>query len=351
METEADDALLEADEPSVAPNPIYEEQKEDLATFAAMCGFAPAEFDQLRDQLEPVLAVPQRGRARVIGAIDSLFLLLHWLRTGNSFRMIAAGFNLRQETLYKRIIEVVRVIEAPLTARYLEEMGNAPLHGDEDFPGCGLVVDATVQNRGRPAGQWADVARYFSGKHRLYCLKSQVVVNRSGFAVLVHAGVPGSRHDMALFRETLPDVERLARAHPGEPCDILADKGYIGEIESQCVRLVRPVRQPPNGYLSQEEVRHNRRLSHHRVIVENFFGRLCARFHIMVRRWAFGEQLYPAVFRICCAFVNLDMLRPGGALRAGDGIFYRKALTRAITKALVRERHPEQPDSMAMVCI
>jgi hypothetical protein len=104
------------------------------------------------------------------------------------------------------------------------------------------------------------------------------------------------------------------------------------------------VRQPPSGYLSQEEVRHNRRLSHHRVIVENFFGRLCAKFHIMVRRWAFGEQLHPAVFRICCAFVNLDMLRPGGALRAGDGILYRKALTRATAKALVRERHPEQPD-------
>jgi hypothetical protein len=149
---------------------------------------------------------------------------------------------------------------------------------------------------------------------------------------------------MALFRETLPDVERLARAHPGEPCDILADKGYIGERESQCVHLVRPVRQPPNGYHNQEEVRHNRRLSHHRVIVENFFGRLCAKFHIMVRRRVFGEQLHPAVFRICYALVNLDILRPGGAPRAGDGIFYRKALTRALAKALARERHPDQPD-------
>jgi hypothetical protein len=152
MDAEIDDALLEADEPSIAVNPIYEGQKEDLATFTAMCGIAPAEFNQLRDQLEPALAVPQRGRARVIGAIDSLFLLLHWLRTGNSLKAIAAGFNLRQETLQKRMIEVVRLIEAPLTARYLEEMGKAPLHGDEDFPGCGVVVDATVQNRAvRPA--------------------------------------------------------------------------------------------------------------------------------------------------------------------------------------------------------
>jgi hypothetical protein len=342
MGSEIDDALLEADEPWIAANPICEGQIQDVATFTSLCGFAPAEFNQLKDQLEPVLARPQRGRVRVIGAIDSLFLFLHWLRTGSSINMIAAGFNLRQETLHKRMLEVVKLIETPLTARYLDEMAKAPFHGDDDFGGCGLVVDATVQNRGRPAGQFADVVKYFSGKHRLYCLKSQVVVNRSGFAVLVHAGLLGSQHDLAVFRQTLPDVERLVRAHPGEPCHILADKGYIGEIASQWVHLVTPVRQPQNGYLGQEEIRHNRVLSRQRVIVENFLGRLSAKFHIMVRRWAFSEQLYPSVFRICCALVNFDMLRPRGALRAGDGTFYRKALTRAIAKALVRERHPQQ---------
>jgi hypothetical protein len=169
--------------------------------------------------------------------------------------------------------------------------------------------------------------KYFSRKHRLYCLKSQVVVDRSGLAALVHSRIPGAQHDLAVFRQTLPDVERLISAYPGQTRHFLADKGYIGEIASQRVVLVTPVRQPPNDYLNQDEIRYNHHLSHHRVIIENFFGRECATFHILVKRWAFSEPLYPSVFRICSALVNFDMLRPGGSLRGEDGIFYRKALS------------------------
>jgi hypothetical protein len=71
------------------------------------------------------------------------------------------------------------------------------------------------------------------------------------------------------------------------------------------------VRQPPNGYLNQGEIWYNRRLAHHRVSIENFFGRQCAKFHILIKRWTFGEPLCPGVFRICSALVNFDMLRPG----------------------------------------
>jgi hypothetical protein len=76
----------------------------------------------------------------------------------------------------------------PLIACYLDQMAKAPFHGDDNFGGCGLVVDATVQHRGRPAGQFANVVKYFSGKHRFDCIKSPELVNVSGFAGLVHAG-------------------------------------------------------------------------------------------------------------------------------------------------------------------
>jgi hypothetical protein len=67
---------------------------------------------------------------------------------------------------------------------------------------------------------------YYSGKHRHYCLKSQVITNREGLAVHIVAGVPGAKHDFQLFQENLAAVEELVAAHPGEPTHILADKGY-----------------------------------------------------------------------------------------------------------------------------
>jgi hypothetical protein len=58
MDMEIDDALLEADESWIAANLICAVQIQDVATFTSLCGFAPAEFDQLKDQLKPVLAKP-----------------------------------------------------------------------------------------------------------------------------------------------------------------------------------------------------------------------------------------------------------------------------------------------------
>jgi hypothetical protein len=110
---------------------------QDIAVFTALCRFAPD------------LAMPQRGWAHVIGAIDSLFLFLDSLRTGNSGKVIAAGFNLRQETLDKEMLRVVRLTAMPLTAGSLDAMASALFHGDEDFPDCGVVVDATGHHRGR----------------------------------------------------------------------------------------------------------------------------------------------------------------------------------------------------------
>jgi hypothetical protein len=109
------------------------------------------------------------------------------------------------------MLEVVKLIKMPLIACSLDEMVKAPFHGDDNFGGCGLVVDATVQHRGRPAGQFANVVKYFSRKPHFSYIKSQALVNRSGFAVLVHAVVLGSQHDLAVFRQTLPDVEQLLR--------------------------------------------------------------------------------------------------------------------------------------------
>jgi hypothetical protein len=50
-----------------------------------------------------------------------------------------------------------------------------------------------------------------------------------------------------------------------------------------------PHKTPAGGGLSQTQLCQNHLLSQNRVIIENYFGRLSAKFHILVRLWAFAE--------------------------------------------------------------
>jgi hypothetical protein len=144
--------------------------------------------------------------------------------------------------------------------------------------------------------------------------------------------VEGSVHDLEVFRRTLNDLYRLLEDHSNEPTKIFADKGYIGFNDSPLVKLVTPHKKPQHGFLSDAQIRSNQRLSSARVVVENYFGRLATRFHIIVRRWGFDDALYPIVFGICWALANHDVLLGGEALQSAEGDQYGAMLTRICIK-------------------
>jgi hypothetical protein len=149
----------------------------------------------------------------------------------------------------------------------------------------------------------------------------------------VVAGVPGSGHDLSLFRSTLTKPEELVASKPNEPTKILADKGSIDFTDSQILQLMTPYKKPRNGVLIQVQLAANKKLGSARVIIEKYFGRPSNRFLIMVRRWGFEEQFYPAIFKICCALANCGILtREGGSLRMQEGDEYGVMLTRICTK-------------------
>jgi hypothetical protein len=92
-------------------------------------------------------------------------------------------------------------------------------------------------------------------------------------------------------------------------------------------------KKPRNGVLNQAQLAANKKFGSARVIIENYFRRLSNRFLIMVRRWRFEEQFYPATFKICCALANYDILGgEGGSLRMQEGDEHGVILTRICTK-------------------
>jgi hypothetical protein len=224
-----DEALLDSDQPDLLENPIVEHYEHDPYAFFRLCGFGIGRFRRLFDVIEAQITVPTRGRRPVIGAKDSLFLFVHWIRSVNPIDQIAAHFDLRSPTLYKHLHKLALAVHDPLVTKYTTDLWEQPLRvTGSDYRSYGLVVDATVQKRGWPAASFEEVRRYFSGKYPIYCLKSQVVTNRQGLALHVVAGVPGSVHDLAPFRSTVSELEELMARKPNEPTKIHADKGYIG---------------------------------------------------------------------------------------------------------------------------
>jgi hypothetical protein len=348
-EAERDEVIIDpsvddADETPSERNPIFERCRNEPEAIYTLCGFCERDFTRLYVILEDVLTTPKPGRKFAIGPIDSLLLFLHWLRNAAPIDSIAVAFGLRTATLYKTMRKTAEKIRRPLVLAFITEIAARPLAVGGKFPDCGLIVDATVQKRGKPIGEFEEAKAFFSGKHHIYCLKSQVVINREGLAIHIVAGVAGSIHDLKLFRENQSSLASLIASHPGESTKILVDKGYIGEINNPAITLVTPKKKPAGGSLDQNQMKYNQRLSSVRVMVENYFGRLQSKFHIMVRRWSSDNEFYPVIFEICCALVNFDIIQESGLrLTTEEGTQYQTTLTHICQKgaaqiAAARER-------------
>lgn len=139
--------------------------------------------------------------------INSFFLLLHWVRTESSIEQITVGFDIHKQTLYKLIQKRTELAHDDLVNRYMTSQAKSPFPSTEAYPRYGLIVDTTVQDRGRPAGPFEEIREYHSGKHRPDCLKSQVIAKRNELAVQIVAGIPGTKCDFQLFQDNRTNVE------------------------------------------------------------------------------------------------------------------------------------------------
>lgn len=166
----------------------------------------------------------------------------------------------------------------------------------------------------------------------------------SGLAVNMTKHYPGSVSDLTICEQNLAahqsmlakSIEEQEHEDYGEGASdypgywaVLVDKGYQG-LQTK-LRTIQPKRQPRGGSLTVEEINRNGRVSSDRVIVENFFGRMCSLWSIMRNTYTWNEDRFDMLARLCCALTNYHInLMP---MRATDQGHYQKCLSRYVSMA------------------
>lgn len=86
------------------------------------------------------------------------------------------------------------------------------------------------------------------------------------------------------------------------------------------------MKKPKGGALTADEIARNTAISSDRVLVENYFGRMCRLWNIVYATFKWNESSFDRVSRLCVALTNFHAeLMP---LRAQDGEHYGRVLAK-----------------------
>ena len=308
--------------------PIYDSFKNNTSAFKLLTGFNVTHFDYLYEDVATLLIRTKRGRPPRITGKDILFIVLYYVRRYPKFEDMQSTFSISYATIEKTITEFLPIIADRFFLRYVKAIASEEEwpHKDE-FNNADLIVDATVQKINRPCLDYQTAKQWYSGKHSVYCLKTQVVTNRLGVAMHVTDPVPGSIHDLTLFRDSLPEILELIEKHKegkDEEIKILADLGYYTkDLEHLLITPIKSIPSLPANEQRDAE-KFNQSLSRQRIRVENYFGRLKKSFDILAGTYRGGHEIYKHIVRLCTALTNYKLVTVKEVLAESDHDYYHR---------------------------
>jgi hypothetical protein len=140
-------------------------------------------------------------------------LVLAYLRKGETFAGLAAGFGIGTATAWRYVTEAVALLaaRAPKLRRALRD---APQAGH-----AYVVLDGTLI----PIDRVAADRPFYSGKHRRHGMNLQVIATPDGEILWVSGPLPGAVHDLTAAR-----IWGIIRELATAGLIVLADKGYHG---------------------------------------------------------------------------------------------------------------------------
>jgi len=181
--------------------------------------FYPAALPLSQQTLTYTAGVIRRHRAQIASRWRKLtcgqqaLLVLAYLRKGETFAELAAGFGIGTATAWRYVTETVGLLAArsPKLRTALREAKQAG-HA------C-VVIDGTLI----PIDRVAADRPFYSGKHRRHGMNLQVIATPDGDIVWVSGPLPGAVHDLTAAR-----IWGIVRELAASGLVVLADKGYTG---------------------------------------------------------------------------------------------------------------------------
>lgn len=136
-------------------------------------------------------------------------ITLCYLKHYETMDKLKDTFAISKTCLYNLLEATVEAITPVLYEHFVVHLADR-LDDDEEepelFPEAKFVMDATFQPIWTPAGTFNEKKRYYSGKHKMYGLKSQCLHDRKGRVVHCVPGERGAIHDFSLCRDHMDEV-------------------------------------------------------------------------------------------------------------------------------------------------
>ncbi|XP_052409286.1 uncharacterized protein LOC127953950 [Carassius gibelio] len=278
-----------------------------------------SEFENLLQQLAPLLTKEQTHYRKPIDPEQRLAVCLRFLSTGDSYRSIVFSFRLGVSTVASIVSETCDALWHCLRDEHLpvptEEMWRSTarrFHERWNFPNCLGAMDGKHIFIQAPANSGS---LYFNYKGTFSVVLLALVDADYRFLV-VDVGSYGSNSDGGIFANSvLGKALRNGTLNVPPPSE-LPGAPELGKVNHVIVAdeafplkpyLLRPY---PGRRLPTDKRIFNYRLSRARRISENVFGILSQRFRVFQRTLQVQPSVVDKVVKAACALCNY--LRPNG---------------------------------------
>ena len=299
-------------------------ESDDNDKMKLLTNFTVTEFNHLYSIVDTALR--DRCHTNAVVSPKTKFLItLTWCRFNETYKPLAMKFGLKYTYAREISIKTMRICQPILESVFVKWISVSTRLSANiqiiDYQYLLGSVDATVQKIYRPS---INQRAFYSGKHKMHCMKTQALVSPTGQLMHHSHCIPGAQHDMSLFRDSgvieLIDKENqhcmnTLHAH----CTVLGDSGYQG-MSNEINGGVTPHKKPRNGELNDAQRAQNETINRNRIIVENWFGRHKVLWAMCSGTFRFSHKFYETAWGFCAALTNYHIsIHP---LRANEHLLW-----------------------------
>ena len=226
--------------------------------------------------------------------------------------MLPTADNMTARLQKARTADQVQKVAGQALADFEEAAGAEPGSAGKPgktLPGNVSSTDGVDIPEQRPTDK-VEQKECYSSKRKSHTRKVDMVTNSEGLALGMTELAPGSKHDLALLRESEPDLGLVTRCMKGQSWAMavveLLDKGFRGvESHHPGSRIMMPLPRKKSG--TKKAKAHNHKVNSARAIIENAFRKhkTFARMRNCVRRTKKNAR---RMINVITGLVNLDIL-------------------------------------------